>query len=159
MSKKIKQEKIKCPGCKKGVSRVLVIEFWGSGCNECIKRIKKERLDFYNRKWKPQEIENAVQLNLNLAHFSFWYLKGMKKQEPEAYETIRKNNPIYLSPENLSLKFAEDFIKKLPREYCKVEEARGHERMFSGGSFELKKNIPEKVFVDILKKMHLVEAA
>ncbi len=159
MNKNVQAKGLRCPGCKKKVPNLHVIDFWGSGCDKCIKRIEKERINFYNRKWKPIEIENATELNLNLAHFAFWYLKLMKKQEPEAYETIRKNNPIYLNPESLSLKFAEDFLEKLPREYRKIERARGHERMFSGGSFELVKKIPEKVYVDILRKMHLLEAA
>lgn len=145
---------MKCNSCGEE-SNAGFITFIGFVCKkpECMEKADKARKDFYKKKWDSNEEVPACgnALNMNLGRFAFMFIKNLKKENRLLYEKIRANNPIFLIPEELQLKITEDILTKLPKEYiAEVNDAKGHERMFHGGTFQLAKAIPGEVLCKAL---------
>ena len=117
---------------------------------ECQEKARVQRKAFFKRAWNPKEIKTAGDLNENMTLFAYKYINALKKQNRLAYEQIRANNPMMLIPEELQLDFTQKVLNKLPREYYTEEYARGHERLFHGGTFKLTKPIPKEVLTDAM---------
>lgn len=150
---------MKCNICGEEVTTGSFGTMVGFVCKnpECEKKAAKKRKDFFAREWKAKDITGGGELNENLTLFAYHWLKEVKKHYPESYSKIRLNNPMMTIPEELMLDFTEKVINGLPPGYTESENARGHERLFHGGTFKIVKTIPKAVYVAAIIKAGLIK--
>jgi len=65
---------------------------------------------------------------------------------------VAKTNPVALVPEDLALEIKERVLQFVPLYYVSSMDAKGHERIFYGGTFEFKCKVPKKVILNALVK-------
>jgi hypothetical protein len=69
---------------------------------------------------------------------------------------LKKHNPMMLVPSEFGQHIAGLILNHI-RDYVEVEEARGHMRMFSGGTYRITKQIPAEVVAEALVKAGVCE--
>jgi hypothetical protein len=83
-------------------------------------------------------------------------LKSLQTLCPKHRAEIEERMPLLLVPEEMALKVKEEILQHIPDEYVELQEARGHERLFHGGTFSFKRNIPAQVIIDALAQTSFV---
>lgn len=84
-------------------------------------------------------------------------LKSLRTLCDKHRAKIEKMMPMLLIPEEMALKVKEEILQHIPSEYVELYEARGHERLFHGGTFSFKKDIPAQVIIDALAQTSFVK--
>lgn len=104
-----------------------------------------------------QEMPDA----LDTAAFERWalkltlhFLEGLNAQQKAK---IRKNNPLFLLPDQLALDFKDRILKHLHKAYVSETEARGYERMFHGGTYCFRQPVPAEKIIEACQKADLIK--
>lgn len=151
---------MKCNICDKEVTGGTFGTMAGFICHDpkCKAKADKDRKAFLAREWEPTEIKDAVELNESLCLFAHKWIEQLKKSHPGYFDKLRENNPLMTIPEHLCLDFTEKVLNVIPREYYESQNARGHERMFHGGTFRLLKPIPKEALITALIKAQIIKS-
>jgi hypothetical protein len=108
---------------------------------------------------KAEELE-IMPDELNTGDFGRWTLKfsihfigNLPKQ---AKAKLKRNNPLMLIPEQLALEFKERILRHIKPCYVSEVEARGHERLFHGGTYCFRQAVPRAHLIEALRKADLI---
>lgn len=85
--------------------------------------------------------------------FAVHFLDGLSEQN-RAF--LRKNNPMMLQADQLALEFKDRIICHLHKAYVSETRARGHERMFHGGTYCFRQPVPAEKIVEAARKAQLI---
>lgn len=132
---------MQCVECDREVNSGLLTSL-GFSCNDCGDKVAAKWKEICDRELSlplddgPEEydLEEFERFALRLA-VHFLAAPGVKRK-------LKKVNPMLVSPGELSLEFKDRIINAAP-DYFSTWQARGHERIFHGGTFRIIGNIPK----------------
>lgn len=134
---------------------------WGMGfcCSEDCSQIAQGRRKAFHGEL---EAENLGELpdKLETADFERWALKlaihCLKTLTEDQRRKIADANPMYLIPEQFALDLKDKILRHIPACYVSEVEARGHERIFHGGTYCFRQAVPSEVIVKACKQAQIL---
>lgn len=145
---------MKCDICGNEVSNGFLVYGSGFTCEGCS--------DTANEKRKQHHADLLAEPigempdHFETADFERFFLKFAVHWINQLPDSDRgKLNPIFLVPEELANKFKDEVLAHLGK-YTSTFEARGHERLFHGGTYRIFKPIPCKDVHKAMKKAKLL---
>jgi hypothetical protein len=103
----------------------------------------------------PDEIKDAKEMYDAAHQVAVGILAWIKKTEGAKG---LKQMGFLAVPHELTMDLLEKIVRRIPREFVKVEEARGHARLFASGTYEIVKAIPSALVVEALKEAKILKA-
>jgi len=131
----------------------------GFACSEDCQQIANGRRKAFIDELKAEPI-NTMPEQLETHDFERWSLKfavhfldGLSDGDRKR---LARSNPIFLSPEHLALDFKERIISHLHKAYVSDVEHRGHDRMFSSGTYCFRQPVPAEKIIEACRKAQLI---
>lgn len=115
---------------------------------ECFNTAKEKRDAFHDelRALKTEDFPDEFQLS-DFERYALRIALDCVDDE-ETFEFIKKNHPHLTSIEDVAEEVKERTLNRIPGEYVEIEEARGHARMFTSGTYRVVKPIPKSVIIE-----------
>ena len=115
---------------------------------ECFNTAKEKRVAFHDE-LRALTIEDFPD-EFQLSDFERYTLRIALDcvDDEETYEFIKKNHPHLRNVEDVAEEVKECALNHIPSEYVEIEEARGHARMFTSGTYRVVKPIPKSVIIE-----------
>ena len=115
---------------------------------ECFNTAKEKRAAFHDelRALKSDDFPDEFQLS-DFERYALRIALDCVDDE-ETFEFIKKNHPHLTSIEDVAEEVKERTLNRIPGEYVEIEEARGHARLFTGGTYRVVKPIPKSVIIE-----------
>ena len=130
-------------------------------CSEDCYQIALARQKKYHDELDAEEYSKMPD-KLETHDFERWSLKFAVKWLRSLSAADRKkfgnDNPIMLMPEELALEFKERILRHLHPAYHSEVEYRGHDRLFSGGTYCLRQPVPKEKIIEAAQKANLIAA-
>lgn len=151
---------MKCEICNGESDRGSLIFGLGFVCSEDCAQIAKGRIDAHHKELSDEPLAEMPD-KLETADFERWALKlaihALKGLTAATESKLRKNNPMMLVPHNMALELKDQIIRHIPRCYVSETEAKGHDRMFYGGTYCFRQPVPKEVIYAACKKAEILQ--
>jgi hypothetical protein len=139
---------MECSLCHKTFDSGHLTTSHGFVCTDCLP--EHQRLENELHDELRQEGTNDGPARFDLPAFERFALKAavhmLHNLSPEDRERYREKIPWILIPDQLALEIKDRLIQVLP-DYFSTWTARGHERIFHGGTYRIIKPIPKSVLL------------
>lgn len=155
-----KAKTMKCDVCGQEASSGSLMFGFGFTCSEDCSQIAHGRVKSYHEELTAEPLGQMPD-NMETADFERWALKlalhMVKGMDEKIRQKIQANNPMMLVPENLSLELKDQIIRQIPKCYVSEVEARGHERIFHGGTYCFRQPVPKDVIYKACQKAQVLQ--
>lgn len=134
---------------------------WGIGfcCSEDCAQIAQGRRKAFHDELLAEPLSKMPE-TLETHDFERWALKlalhCLKTLSDDERKRIADANPIFLVPEEFSLDLKDRILRHIPKCYVSETRARGHERLFHGGTYCFRQPVPYDVIVKASKKAEII---
>lgn len=150
---------MKCEICEQEASAGNLIFGLGFVCSEDCAQIAHGRVKHYHDELRAEPLETMPE-QFETGDFERWALKlalhCIETMDKRTKTKISQNNPMMLIPENLSLELKDQILNHIPRCYVSEVEARGHERIFHGGTYCFRQPVPKATIYEACKKAQIL---
>jgi hypothetical protein len=150
---------MKCDICSGESEKGFMIFGQGFVCSEDCSQIAQSR----RKAWHDEllaEALNEMPESLSTGAFERWSLKFalhfLKSLSEADRAKIGKSNPMLLIPEQLALDFKERILRQIHPAYISEIEYKGHSRLFCGGEYCFRQNVPAEKIVEACRKAELI---
>jgi len=151
---------IKCQVCGKKLKRAKGVPGHGWACPKgCVEKLLAKREVYHKELLDEGLLEMPDRLKLvDFERFALKYaLHVLRELSGEERELVRQKMPTMLVPEELALDIKDKLLRHISSGFFVAEEARGHARLFHGGTYKLENPIPAKVMIRALSDAKLIE--
>lgn len=150
---------MKCDVCNAEVSKGF-LHSNGNSCSEDCSQILQGRRKAILDELRAEPIGqmpdklDTMDFERFTLKFSVHFLDALK---PKDRNKLKRNNPMMLLPEQFALEVKDQILRHIKPCYVSETEARGHERMFHGGSYCFRQPVPSEHVVDAMRKANLIQ--
>ena len=142
-----------CGLCFKKVDQVSMTSY-GIVCAECLPGLDKRERALYAELLKEDAVSMPPLLDVDaferlMLKFALHYLA---KLGPEHTQHLRKTKPVLMRPRMMALWMKEKILDAIPLYYVSSMNAEGRDALFHGGTYEFKKDVPDGVVLEALRK-------
>jgi hypothetical protein len=150
---------MKCNICGHEATKGSIIFGSGFVCSEdCAQIARSGRKKFHDELNSEELCEMPDKLETQ--DFERWTLKFavqyLQSISDADREVIANGNPIMLIPEELALDFKARILRHLHPAYHSNIQNRGHDRLFSDGTYCLRQPVPKEKIIEAAKKAQLI---
>lgn len=149
---------IKCTVCDTESEKGF-IHSNGISCSEDCSQILQGRLKAIHDELRAEPMEEMPD-KLDTADFERFTLKFsihfLNQLKPKDRKKLQRNNPLMLIPEQFALEVKDQILRHIHPAYVSETQARGHERLFHGGTYCFRQPVPCDHVVEAMKKARLI---
>lgn len=153
---------MKCDICGKKADKGTLIMGEGFCCSApCVEKATERRKKFHAELLSEDLMK--MPKKVDVPEFERWTLKlaiQMLRGMNEATRAkLREGAPMMLVPETLCMDLKERIIRHVHKAYVSEVEARGHERLFHGGTYCFRQPVPSKHILEAAVNAELLKAS
>lgn len=102
----------------------------------------------------PEEIKDAKTMYTVTKELGQEVAKYFKTQMGKSAQ--KKAGFLLNDPHSMAMELLEKIVCVLPKTHIDVQFNVGHSRLFSSGTYEIKQPIPQAMYLEALKKAHII---
>lgn len=148
---------MKCNICEIESEEGLLL--WGQGfaCSENCAQIAALRRKNFHDELDAEKLTDKPD-NLRTHDFSLKLaVKWLRSLSDSDRKTLTESNPVMLVPEVIVLDFKKNILRNLHHEYYSSVEHHGVDRLFSSGTYCLRRSVPKEEIIRAAQKAELLE--
>lgn len=153
---------MKCDICGKKSDKGTLIMGEGFCCSPPCAEKATERRKKFHAELLAEEL-TKMPGKVDVPEFERWSLKlaiQMLRGMSEATRAkLREGAPFMLVPEQLALDLKERILRHIHKAYVSEVRAKGHERLFHGGTYCFRQPVPSKHILEAAVKAEILKAS